>query len=154
MSEKTSTDEPKIPLYRKKELPPLKKLSVKGKKAHRMLKRYSLIAGGLGLISGSSVNQVSTAALLTKLLYDMSQIYGQSFTENQSKILISAILGGAHAHWINHYFFKVIRHNTPLSSKVSLFLRPTISGVIVYYIGKLFLIHFETGVWLHKKRKK
>ena len=46
---------------------------------------------------------VSTAALLTKLLYDMSQIYGQSFTKNQSKILISAILGGAHAHWINHY---------------------------------------------------
>lgn len=152
MSEQTPANESQIPLYKKDELPPIKRLSAKGKKAHRMLKRYALIAGGVGLISSSLTHQVSTAALLTKLLNDMGQMYGLSFSDNQSKILVSAILGGAHAHWINHYLVKVIHRNTPWRS-VGMLLRPAVSGSVVYYIGRLFLIHLETGVWRNKAYK-
>jgi hypothetical protein len=40
-----------------------------------------------------------------------------------------------------------------LNSAGSLLLRPAISGLLVYYIGKLFLSHLESGAWLRVKEK-
>lgn len=118
-----------------------------------MLKNYSIIAGGIGLITGPVEHQVSIAILLGKLLNDMGHLYGLSFSDNQSKILVAAILGGVHTHWINRYLLKLFRY-TPVSiQSANIFLRPAITSSIVYYIGKLFLIHFESGVWNHKTQK-
>jgi len=153
MSQQIPADESQIPFLKKQELPAIKTLSSRGKAAKRALKKYSIIAGGFGFISSPVTRQISIAALLGKLLNDMSHIYGQSFSENQSKILISAILGGVHAHWINRYLIKLINY-TPLSIRsANILLRPAVSSSIVYYIGELFLIHFETGAWIHKVHK-
>ena len=150
MSQQIPAEETQIPLFKKEELPGIKKLSPKGRAAKRTLKKYSLFAGGFGFITGPFARQISIAALLTKLLNDMSRIYGQSFSENQTKILISAILGGVHAHWINRYLLKVIRY-TPISIRsANILLTPVVTSSIVYYIGKLFLIHFETGAWINE----
>ncbi len=97
-------------------------------------------------------SQIPLYKKLAKLLNDMSHLYGLSFSDNQSKILIASILGGAHAHWINHYLVKVIYRNMPWRS-AGMLLRPAVSGSVVYYIGKLFLIHLETGVWRNKTHK-
>jgi len=151
MSQQIPAEETQIPLFKKEELPGIKKLSPKGRTAKRMLKKYSLIAGGLGFIARPFARQLSIAALLTKLLNDMSGVYGQSFSKNQTKILISAILGGVHAHWINRYLLKIIRY-TPLSIRsANIFLSPAVTSSIVYQIGKLFLIHFETGAWINRE---
>lgn len=151
MSQQIPNKETQPPLFKKEKLPIIKKLSPKGRAAKRMLKKYSLIAGGFGFIAGPFARQISIAALLTKLLNDMSGVYGQSFSDNQTKILISAILGGVHAHWINCYLLKAIRY-TPVSiSSANSILSPVVTSSIVYQIGTLFLIHFETGAWINRE---
>lgn len=149
MSQQDSSQHSPLPFLKKEAMPRVKTYSAKGKQAQQLLRKHSMIAGALGFIAGPIELQISIAALLTKLLNDMSRLYGLSFSDNQSKILISAILGGVHSHWINRYLLKLTRY-TPISiNSANLILRPTITGLIVYYIGKLFLIHFETGVWKH-----
>lgn len=153
MTHQIPTDNNPLPFSKKEQLPNIKALSSNGKKAKRLLKNYSIIAGGIGLITGPVEHQVSIAILLGKLLNDMGHLYGLSFSDNQSKILVAAILGGVHTHWINRYLLKLFRY-TPVSiQSANIFLRPAITSSIVYYIGKLFLIHFESGVWNHKTQK-
>ncbi len=147
MSQQDSNQLSPLPFSKKEALPRIRAYSANGKRAQQLLRKHSLIAGGLGFIAGPIELQISIAALLAKLLHDMSRLYGLSFSDNQSKILISAILGGVHSHWINRYLLKLTRY-TPISIySANLILRPTITSLIVYYIGKLFLIHFETGIW-------
>jgi len=144
-----NTDAVTIPLFKPNQLPHRKVLSEKGLKAQRIVKKYSVIAGGIGIIPFTRFSgQIAIAGLLLKLLRDLCRLYGVSFTDQQGKILIAAILGGAHYGWISRYLMRFIRDYAPvLHSPAALVLRPAVSGLLVLYIGKLFLIHLESGVW-------
>lgn len=151
MAESPDDQTDKIPLFKPSALPPRRKLSTRGLRAKKVVNRYSLMAGGIGMIPSPLVGQVAVGVLLVKLLKDMCEIYGVSFSDHQIKILVTAILGGAHAEWISHYLLKYIRGSYVLGANGAIVLRPAVSGIMVYYIGKLFLGHFESGAWIRIK---
>ena len=154
MAERDKYDAEKIPLFKPNQLPRSKKLSAKGLKAQRAINKYTALASGIGLIPVPLAGQVAVGGLLVKLLNDLCRIYELSFSDHQVKIIVTAILGGAHYEWISHYLMKYIKGYTPvLNSAGSLLLRPVISGLLVYYIGKLFLGHLESGAWIRAKEK-
>ena len=154
MPQANKSDAKTIPLFKPNELPQTKKLSAKGLQAQRVIKKYTAIASGVGLIPVPFVGQIAVAGLLAKLLNDLSKIYGISFSDHQIKNTVTAILGGAHAEWISRYLLKYIQGYSPAFNSIgSLLLRPAISGLVVYYIGKLFLGHLESGAWLRVKEK-
>ena len=94
------------------------------------------------------------SAQLAKLLSDLCHIYGVSFSDHQIKIIVSSILAGAHTGWITFYLMKYINGYTPaLNAAGALLFRPAISGLVVYYVGKLFLGHLESGAWQRVKEK-
>jgi len=144
-----TTGDAKLLLFKPKQLPQTKRLSGKGFKAQATISKYSLIAGGVGMAPlGRFTGQVAVAGLLLKLLRDLYAIYHISFSEQQGKILIASILGGAHYGWISRYLMRFIGSYTPvLHGPGALLLRPAVSGLMVYYIGRLFLLHLESGVW-------
>ncbi|WP_305908827.1 hypothetical protein Q9L42_008725 [Methylomarinum sp. Ch1-1] len=149
----TGPSERTLPLSKAHRLPK-RKLSAQGLRAQRVVNKYTALAGGSGLIPVPLFGQLAVAGLLTKLLHDLCRIYGVSFSDHQIKITVAAILGGAHAEWINHYLMKYIRGYTPVSNAAgSLLLRPAISALLVYYIGKMFLGHFESGAWVRVKEQ-
>lgn len=154
MVRESQSDEKPIPLFKNKQLPRERKLSPRGRQAQRLINHFTVIAGGTGFIPLPLAGQVAVGALLVKLLSDLCKLYGVSFSDHQIKITVTAILGGAHAEWLNHYLLKYIRGYTPgLYSTGALLLRPAISGLLVYYIGKLFLGHFESGAWVRVKEQ-
>ena len=149
MAELVKPDAGQIPLFRPDQLPHRKKLSGKGLKAQRVINQYTVLAGGLGFIPVSRLaGQVAVGGLLVQLLADLCRIYGISFSYQQHKILVAAILGGAHYEWVSRYLLKLIGPYSPVSySTAALLLRPAVSGLLVYYVGRLFLVHLESGVW-------
>ena len=154
MADTDKSDDEKLPLLKPNQLPRRKKLSAKGLKAQRVINKYTILASGIGLIPVPFAGQVAVGGLLVKMLNDLCRIYGLSFSDHQVKITVAAVLGGAHYDWISDYLMRYIKGYTPvLNSAGSLFLRPAISGLLVYYIGKLFLGHLESGAWLRVKEK-
>lgn len=149
MTEANAIDSERLALVSPDQLPHKNGLSAKGVKAQRLVKKYSALAGGVGLIPLARFGgQVAVGGILLKLLRDMCNIYGLSFSDQQYKILIASILGGAHYNWISRYALKFMRNYSPMSYAPSgLLLRPAVSGLLVYYIGRLFLVHLESGVW-------
>lgn len=149
MAESDKTDAGQIPLLNPDKLPRRKKRSENTLKARRTILKYTVIAGGIGFLPAPGLaGQVAVGGLLVNLLDDLCRIYGISFSDQQNKILIAAILGGAHYDWISRYLMKFISAYRPvLHTPGVLVLRPAVSGMLVYYIGRLFLVHLESGVW-------
>lgn len=149
MAKTPEPDAGQIPLFKPKQLPRGKHLSKQAIKAQRVMARYAIMAGGLGLIPMVRLaGQIAVGGLLLKLLNDLCRIYGVSFSDQQAKILIAGILGGAHYGWISRYLIRFAKGASPVGSfSGALLLRPAVSGALVYYIGKLFLVHLESGVW-------
>ena len=154
MVPESQRNEKPIPLFNDKRMLQRRKLSVKGLRAQRLINKYTAIASGSGFIPVPLFGQFAVAGLLMKLLSDLCRIYGVSFSDHQIKITVTAILGGAHAEWLNHYLMKYIRGYIPiLSSTGVLLMRPAMSGLLVYYIGKMFLGHFQSGAWVRVKEQ-
>ena len=154
MTQVDKTDTKTIPLLKPNELPKAKKLSAKGLQARRVIKKHTAIASGIGFIPVPFISQLVLASHLAKLLNDLCKIYGVSFSDHQIKIIVTAVLGGAHAEWISRYLLKYMKGYTPaLYSPGLLLLRPAMSAIIVHYIGQLFLGHLESGAWLRTIEK-
>lgn len=153
MTENKTAKAKTIPLYKSNRLPK-RKLSANGIKGKRLINQYTAIAAGAGVVPIPLFGQMAVAGLLGKLLTDLCKLYGVSFSDHQIKITISAILGGAHVEWLNHYLMKYIRGYTPvLRTPGDLVLRPAISAMLVYYLGQMFLGHLESGSWVRVKEQ-
>ncbi|GAB4366035.1 MAG: hypothetical protein ACPW60_10760 [Methylohalobius sp. ZOD2] len=154
MAEVDKSDSNSIRLFKPSELPKSKRLSAKGINAQRVINKYSFMASGIGFVPSPILGQIAVGGILVKLLQDLCRIYGISLSDHKIKVIVASVLGGAHSEWIGYYLMKYIKNYSPaLVPAGSYFLRPAISGLIVYYIGKLFLGHLESGAWVRIKEK-
>ena len=73
------------------------------KRALKIVNYYTLLSSGLGLIPTPLLYQIAVGGLLSKMLYDLSELYGTSLTKQKNKAIIASILGGGHSEWITVY---------------------------------------------------
>lgn len=119
------------------------------RRALKIVNRYTLLLGGIGLISSPLLYQAAVGGLVGKMLYDLNKLYGTSMTEQKSKAIIASVLGGAHSEWITSYLGNTVKKVLPNVSTVgNAVVRPVVAAGITYAIGKLFIKHFESGAWL------
>lgn len=119
------------------------------KQALHVVNFYTALSGGMGLIPVSIFYQLAVAGILSKMLYDLSKLYGTTLSKQKNKAIIAAVLGGAHAEWIPNYLGVNAEKVLPGLSSVGIAMaRPVVGAGITYAIGRLFVHHFETGAWL------
>ena len=154
MTKSGKSDSDNIRLLKPSQLKVTRRLSSRGLKAKKIINKYSLLAGSVGLVPMPLFNQIAVSGLLIKLLQEMCEVYGLSISDHKSKIIVSSILGGAHSEWVSHYLLKYMKSYMPsITSAGSILLRPATSGLIVFYIGNLFLGHLESGAWIRVKEQ-
>jgi uncharacterized protein (DUF697 family) len=84
------------------------------RRALKIVNCYTLLSGGLGiLVPTSFLYQVAVGGLLSKMLYDLSKLYGTRLTRQKRKAIIAAVLGGAHSEWITVYLGNNIEKVSP-----------------------------------------
>jgi len=121
------------------------------KRALKIVNSYTLLSSGLGLIPTPFLYQIAVGGLLSKMLYDLSGLYGTSLTKQMNKAIIASVLGGAHSEWITVYLGdnveKVLPGMVAIGNTIA---RPVVAAGITYAIGRLFVKHFDTGAWLRE----
>lgn len=124
-------------------------------RALRVVNRYMLLAGGVGLVPSHFLGQVAVAGLLGKMLHDLCRIYGTRLADQKVKAVIAAVLGGAHSDWIAGYLAKYSNKLFPGTLTLGLALaRPLAAGAIAYTIGMLFVHHLDTGAWTRQAPRR
>jgi len=121
------------------------------KRALKIVNYYTLLSSGLGLIPTPLLYQIAVGGLLSKMLYDLSELYGTSLTKQKNKAIIASILGGGHSEWITVYMRDNIQKILPGIVVIgNTIARPVVAAGITYAIGRLFVKHFDTGAWLRE----
>ena len=121
------------------------------KRALKIVNYYTLLSSGLGLIPTPFLYQIAVGGLLSKMLYDLSELYGTSLTKQKNKAIIASVLGGAHSEWITAYLGNNVEKVLPgIVAIGNTITRPVVAVGITYSIGRLFVKHFDTGAWLRE----
>ena len=103
---------------------------------------------GIGAVPIFILDLIALVGIQLRLLKRMAKIYGQlqHFNETQGKSIIASLMGGLGfflaAANIGPSFIKLFPGIGPIIGAASM---PVFSGASTYALGKVFIIHFDSG---------
>ncbi|SFB79568.1 YcjF family protein [Pseudoalteromonas denitrificans] len=111
-----------------------------------IIEKYSKWSFGAGLIPVPAIDLVALTAIQLKMVAEIAEAYGESFSENRVKSVVTALLGGAIPQTLTTGGISSTLKAIPIfGSVVGMATMPLISAAATYAIGATFINHFESG---------
>lgn len=106
-------------------------------------RKYAVYGAGAGLIPILPVEMAATIGVQVKMIAELAKLYGVSFDEARTKVLVIGLIGGftAFSHGVPGYVASQFRWLGP----IGVLLKPVYATVVTYAIGNVFITHFEMG---------
>ncbi len=113
--------------------------------AKNMIKNYTLMSVGAGMVPVPLVDMVALTGLQLKLLCGMSKIYNVKFSKSAGKSVIGSLLGGFLPVAAARPFGSLLKAIPVIGQTVGAISMSLLGGATTYAIGKVFLQHFASG---------
>ncbi|MDI1475887.1 DUF697 domain-containing protein [Polyangium sp. y55x31] len=115
-------------------------------RADAIIRRNVLWALGAGLVPVPIVDMVTVSGIQVKMLAELSELYDLSFREDIAKKLIGSLLSGVLGVGAGAVLGASLGKLIPFVGTAFGFVTvPVISGAFTRALGKVFVMHFETG---------
>lgn len=119
--------------------------SVHHEAATAMVKRYSLWSAGLGLIPVPLLDMAAILALQVKMVRDMARLYEQSWPEARVRAAIASLVGSAAPVAVGAGASSALKGIPLLGQIVGVLAVPALAAASTTALGRVFMVHFETG---------
>ncbi len=116
--------------------------STKASEAHEIILKYVAWASGGALIPLPLFDVVAITAFEVTMLKRLCQLYGLEFRQQWGKSLIGALIGTLQTGLLAGSVLKLIPGIGLAGGMIS---TAAIAGAMTYAVGKVFVMHFETG---------
>jgi len=114
--------------------------------AHRVVRKYTLIGAGVGVIPLPLVDLAGVLALQLKMISELSEVYQVKFLEHKVKNIIGSLVGSFGAGLtVVPVLASVVKFIPGVGSAASAVALPVITGAATYALGQVFIMHFEAG---------
>jgi uncharacterized protein (DUF697 family) len=114
--------------------------------ATEIVKRYSLYAGGAGLIPVPLVDFAAITAIELKMLAEISKVYAVPFEQDRVRTIVSSIVGGYAATKLGYGAGGSLLKSVPvIGTLLGAVAVPGFAAGLTWAIGKVFITHFASG---------
>lgn len=116
-------------------------------KAEKIISNYTKGGALVGLLPWPVIDTLVVAAIQLKMLKSISDVYNVPFSDNSAKAAISALLGSVVPISLRSSLVSLFKSN-PASALVGIvgsLGMSAFSGGATYAMGKVFILHFESG---------
>lgn len=114
--------------------------------AMAITRRYMLWSGGAGLIPFPIIDLATIIGVQTKMVSEISAVYGVGFSDHKAKNVISAALSGVTASTFAQGTLGSSIKSIPLiGTLVGTITMPFFASASAYALGNVFINHFENG---------
>ncbi|CAM2065372.1 DUF697 domain-containing protein [Sulfidibacter corallicola] len=114
--------------------------------ASRVIRNYTLWAGGWGLIPIPAVDFLGTWALQVLMLERLAKVYRVPFSRHRTCSVVSGLLGGLAGTELSYGSLRYLLRAVPVAGPaLAVATGPAVTGTITYALGKTFATHFACG---------
>lgn len=114
--------------------------------ADKIIHRNVLWALGAGVVPIPVADMVAVSAVQVKLLKELSELYGIAFRQDLAKKLIGSLLAGIGGVGVGMAIGMSLAKLIPVVGQAFGVLSvPVASGAFTHAIGRVFVMHFESG---------
>ncbi len=120
--------------------------SEKTERAEKVIQNYLVWTGAAGVIPIPLLDTAAVAGLQVKMLQEIGLIYDQKLSEHWVKSTIGALTAGSVAMSVSKSFGLSVVGAVPfIGGLAKLLLAPGVAAASTYALGRIFIIHFESG---------
>jgi uncharacterized protein (DUF697 family) len=119
--------------------------SEKSEEARKIIRNYALGSIVPSLIPVPLVDLMVVTGVQLKMLHSLANLYGVPFKEELGRSAITALIGGTVALSTSRVVSSAIKSVPGIGSLVGALSMPVVNGGSTYAIGKVFMMHFESG---------
>ncbi len=113
--------------------------------AEEIIYHNVLWAMGAGVIPIPIFDVLAVGAVQLKMLRQLSLLYGVKFSKGLAKKLIAALTAGLGGLGGGLFIGSLAKSIPGLGTTLSVACAPVLVGAITYALGRIFLMHFESG---------
>ena len=113
--------------------------------AVKLVERFSLWAGGAGLIPVPFLDLATVGGVQIQMLRRLSQIYEVPFSKNQGKSIVAGLAGSMIPATSALGTASVMKGVPVVGTLISALAMPALSAGATYAIGMAFIEHFASG---------
>lgn len=113
--------------------------------AQEIVMKHVWWAAGMGLIPVPLVDLAAVTATQLKMLKNLSDHYEVEFSEQRGKSIIGALVGGALPGLTASTAKSLLKFIPGVGGLIGLAAVPALAGASTYALGKVFILHFESG---------
>lgn len=113
------------------------------KKADKIVKKFTIIATGSGLIPNPVASVGATVGAQLFMIKDLCELYKVPFEEQQTKVLLNSVIGGVLTKAISMVVSAVVPNGQPTTGPD--FSGAAICGLYTATVGEYYKDHFQSG---------
>lgn len=115
-------------------------------KVEKKIRKYMLASMGVALLPAPLLDFAAITALQLKMVHSLSRLYGVPYKENLGRSIIGSLLGSLGAATLAVGVVGSVFKFVPVFGVVAHALTyPILIGAVTHAIGRVFVMHFETG---------
>ncbi|CAD6881387.1 hypothetical protein [Methylomonas albis] len=113
--------------------------------ASPIIKRYSLIAAGIGIIPVPLIDSVLVSGVQVKMVYELAKAFDTPFIESRVKAIVGSLVGGIAPIGVAGGAVHLVKAIPFIGFAAWYFVGPALAFASTYAVGKVFSEHFQTG---------
>jgi uncharacterized protein (DUF697 family) len=113
--------------------------------AEKIVKGYIGWSAGASLIPLPGADVIGIGAVQLKMLDDLSKLYAVPFSKNAAKSIIGALVGSSGSVLVAMPAVSLLKIVPVIGALTAIFVEPALAGAATYALGKVFIMHFESG---------
>jgi uncharacterized protein (DUF697 family) len=114
--------------------------------AARTIHKNVLWCVGIGFIPFPVLDMLALTGVQLKMLAELADLHGVSFSENSGKSAIGALAGGIGPHMLARGAVGSLVKSIPLVGTIAgMLTMPVLAGAATYAVGRVFHRHFASG---------
>ncbi len=112
--------------------------------ALKIVESHSFYAGAVGIVPIPWIDAAGVSAIQLRMLYELTDYYGQRFSDHWGKEILSALLGGFGSTAASYGGLSAISRSIPLIGPImGLITTPAVAATTTYALGSVFITFFE-----------
>jgi uncharacterized protein (DUF697 family) len=113
--------------------------------AEQLVNGYVGWSAGASLIPIPGVDLLGIGAAQIKMLDDLAKIYDVPFSKNMAKSIIGALVGSGGSVLVALPAASILKMVPLIGHLAALFTEPALAGAATWALGRVFIMHFESG---------
>ena len=113
--------------------------------AERLVNSYIGWSAGASLIPIPGLDLAGIGAAQLKMIDDLAKIYGVPFSQNAAKSIVGALVGSGGSVLVAIPAASLLKFVPLVGHLAALFTEPALAGAATWALGRVFIMHFESG---------